>query len=62
MKKISVGTKNLSRQQLANPSLGKTVKQRLKAKFAVNLENNSQLIDFGNGYGKRVAIDRSKTY
>lgn len=62
MKQLAVGTKKLSRQQLANPSLGKSVKQRLETKHAVNLENNSRLIAFGNGYGKRVAIDNSKTY
>ncbi|MDA1645320.1 MULTISPECIES: hypothetical protein [Bacillus cereus group] len=62
MKKISVGIKTISRENLANPFLNDTVKSRLKAKQAVNLENNSKVVNLGNGYVKRVVIDKSKTH
>ncbi|ANP83874.1 hypothetical protein BAQ53_24420 [Bacillus sp. B25(2016b)] len=62
MKKISVGIKTVSREHLANPFLNDTVKSRLKAKQAVNLENNSKVINLGNGYVKRIVIDNSKTH
>jgi hypothetical protein len=62
MKNLKVGTKSLSRGQLANPYPNTSVKDRLKAKKTVDLRNNVKLVDLGNGYVQRVVMDRSKTY
>lgn len=58
MKKCSKNT-NLSREKLANPYEG-DYHERLVKSGAIDLIDNCEIIDLGNGYLKIVPIDENK--
>lgn len=59
MKKIVFSKKNLTREAMSSP-IYKDLYEKLEEIGAVNLINNSKYEDFGNGYGRLVAIDSNK--
>ena len=62
MRNIRVITNELTRGQLANPFPKGSIKDRLVKRKSVNKIDNFTSVDFGNLYGKAVAIDKNKTF
>lgn len=62
MRNIRVISDELTRNQLANPFPKGSIKERLVKRKSVNKVNNFASVDFGDLYGKAVAIDKNKTF
>ncbi len=53
---------NLSRRNMANKHQNKPLQKRLKSANVIDLRNNRQMIDMGNGYTKVIPIDPNKRF
>ena len=62
MRRYGVKDASLSREALANP-LGKvTYYERLSRSQSIDLRNNYQFEDLGNGYSRILPIDEKKRF
>lgn len=52
--------KRISREYLSNPFSLETRVERLKKSGAIDIRDNSYIVDLGNGYSKIVVIDKNK--
>lgn len=59
MKKIIIKSTPLSREKLANP-YKESYHERLVKSGAIDLIDNHEIIDLGNGYSRIVPIDITK--
>jgi hypothetical protein len=50
------------RSHKANPFCGECLPKRLEAAGAIDLRNNSRLIELGNGYDRIEPIDATKLF
>ena len=55
-------TERAGRAFVANPFCSGCYEQRLEASGAVDMRDNWREIDFGNGYSRIEAIDRTKLW
>lgn len=62
VKKICKGVNTLSREKLANPFSNDTYEERLIKSGAIDLRDNCEIIDCGNGYSKIKVIDERKKF
>ena len=60
MKEINYNVCNLSRQKLANPFSKETLKERHIRAKTIDLKDNHEIEDMGNGYSRIKAIDKEK--
>ncbi|WP_200865902.1 hypothetical protein [Metaclostridioides mangenotii] len=52
--------KRISREYLSNPFSLETRDERLKKSGAIDIRDNSYVVNLGNGYSKIVVIDKNK--